>query len=287
MWKGNAEGIEGESPYYELKELITFIKNLKSNERKFELKGYKTCSLMSTTITEEENGNCIITGVFKSAQYQYRPNFWDTKTDEERPSPKKLSEGEKEKTHFAIKIVPNDDVYFVLEINGNGITINNIVLSYLPEFNKRLLKSTGKKQNFSIHYSKVGRGDFLQELEKLSRTRIVEVHFDKSLLGGNGLNFSGRTMSLQRDVLLTLKAEKKQSVTETAIDIFNKFNTKDATKSISRIRIQGKDSDNEDTILDTSFMEKLEYATVSLNPTTGEVQTTEMLSFLKSYLNSL
>ena len=86
---------------------------------------------------------------------------------------------------------------------------------------------------------------------------------------------------------LYIKAEKRQSVTETAVDIFNKFNGQKIEDSISKIRVQGKDEDNEDTILDTSFMEKIEFANVSLNSTTGEVQTTEMLSFLKSYLNNL
>jgi hypothetical protein len=286
MWENNAKGLKGEYPFFEIKELIAFINRLKSNERKFELKGYKTCSLMSATIKEEEENSAIITGIFKSAQYRYRPYLWNTQTDDERPSPKKLSEGEKEKTPFAIKITP-DEVYFVLETNGNGITINNIVYSYLRHFNKIYLKSINEKQGFSIHYNKVGRGDFLETLKRLNRTKIVEVYINKSLIGGDGLNFSNRTFNLQRDVVLTLKAEKMRSITETGVDIFNKFNKQNAKDSISKIRIQGKDEDNEDTILDTSFMEKIEFANVSLNSTTGEVQTTEMLTYLKSFLNNL
>ena len=284
MWENNAEGLKGEFPFFEIKELIAFINKLKKTERKFELKGHKTCSLISATIKDADNAT-IITGIFKSAQWLYRPPLWDTQTDEERPSPKKITEGEKEKTHFAIKIT-EEEVFLVLEINGNGITINHII-SYLMFFNREYLKSIKKKQSFTIYYAKVGRGDFLQVLERLNRTRIVEVHFNKSLLGGDGLKFSSRTHSVQRDVVLTLKAEKRQSVTETAVDIFNKFNGQTIEESISKIRVQGKDEDNEDTILDTSFMEKIEFANVSLNSTTGEVQTTEMLSFLKSYLNNL
>lgn len=284
MWENNAKGIKGEYPLYEIKKIIEFIDKLKSKEKKFELKGYKTCSLMSATIKEEKNHG-LITGIFKSAQYKYRPNLWNVQTDKERESPKKMSEGEKEKTHFAIKIT-KDEVFLVLEINGNGITINNI-LSYLTVFNRMYLKSINETQSFSIHYKKIGRGDFLQALEKLNRTTIAEVYFNKSLIGGDGLNFSNRTHSVQRDVVLTFRAEKKQSVTEAVVDIFNKLNGQKTEDSISKIRIQGKDEDNEDTILDTSFMEKIEFAKVSLNSSTGEVQTAEMLSYLKSFLNNL
>jgi len=285
MWENNAAGLIGEFPFLEIKELIAFISKLNKKERKYELKGHKTCSLVSATIKEVENTDIIITGIFKSAQYLYRPPLWDTQTDEERPSPKKLSEGEKEKTHFAIKIT-KEEIFLVLEINGNGVTINNVI-NYLSDFNRKYLKSIRKKQSFTIRFAKVGKGDFLQELERLNRTKIVEVYFNKSLIGSDGLKFSNRTLSLQRDVVLTLKAEKKQSITEAGIDIFNKFNQQEIKDSISKIRVQGKDEDNEETILDTSFMEKIEFANVSLNSTTGEVQTTEMFSYLKSFLSKL
>ena len=284
MWKNNAEGIEGEYPFFELKELITFINELDENERNYDLKGYKTCSLMSVSLKEIENA-IIFTGVFKSAQYRYRPSLWDTKTNEERPNPKKINEGEKEKTHFAVKIT-EDEVFFVLETNGNGISITNVIC-YLKSFHIKYLTSIDKKQNSSIQYTKIARGDFLEVLGNLKRTKVAEVYLNKSLLGGDGLNFSNRTYGLQRNVVLTLKAEKNQSFTETVIDIFNKFNKQEIKDSISKIRIQGKNEDNEDTILDTSFMEKIEYIDVSINQSTGEVETIEMLTFLKSFLDNL
>lgn len=283
MWENNAEGIKGEYPFFEIKDLITHISKLKRKEKNYELRGYKTCSLMFKTITKEDPD--IITGAFKSAQYRYRPDLWDTQEDTERPSPKKLNEGEIEKTHFAVKIT-GEEVFLVLEINGNGITIGNII-SYLTEKNKQYLHSVGKKQSFTIQYAKVGRGDFLQALKKLNRSQIVEVSLNKSLIGSNGLKFSNRTQSVQRTVTLILKAERGESITETAIDVFNLFNGQKIKDSISKVRIHGKDEDNDQTILDTSFMEKIEFANVSRNTTKGEVQTAEMLTFLKSCLTNL
>lgn len=282
MWKNNADGLEGEFPLLEIEEVVKYLLKLNKTERKFQLKGFKACSLMSANIAKKkDNAETIITGIFKSAQHQYRPNYWDTQTDEERLSPKKMSEGEKEKTHFCIKITPQE-VCLALEINGNGISINNII-SYLTVFNRQRLKTIKQKQNFTINYYKIGIENFLSELNKLKRTQVVEVYFDKALVGSNGLDFSDRTFNLQRNVMLTLKAEKKQSVTETAVDVFNKYNTKDKN-SISKVRIKGKDEDNEDAILDTSFIEKIGYACCSLNSNTGEVQSQEMLTYLKTFM---
>jgi hypothetical protein len=280
-------------PLFEINDLITFINNLEEQERKYDLKkDKKMCALVSATMEETDKQHIIIAGIFKSAESKYRPPLLDIKTDTERDNPKTLTEGEKEMTHFAIK-VKDDEVYFVLEINGKGIAISNII-SYFNtfkekhlEFLNKNLEANSKIQNFKIHYTKIGKDNFLEELGKLSRARVVTVTFDKSLLGSDGLKFSNRTNTLKRDVVLTLKAEKMQSAIEFAMDMFNVFNKQNTQNSVSKIRIDGKDENNVNTILDTSFMEKIESVNVPININTGEVQTLDMLKFLKSYLINL
>jgi len=288
-----ANKIREEIPLTEIEYLITYINNLKSKSRKYDLKEeIKACSLMSATIDKSNKNFTIITGIFKSAERHYRPPLWDSINDTERDNPKKFTEGEKEHTHFAIKITDNE-VFFVLEINGKGITVNNIISyfeffkeKYLESINKNLDKDN-KKQNFTIHYKKIGKDNFWEELNKLKRARVVTVTLDKSYLGSDGLKFSNRTITLQKNVTLTLKAERNKSASEFAVDIFNIFNRQKTKDSISNIRIEGKDENNMNTILDTSFMAKIESVNVSLNSNTGEVQTLGILSLLKSYLAKL
>jgi len=174
-----------------------------------------------------------------------------------------------------------------LEVNGKGITINSII-SYLKSFIKEYLKSINNgNQKLTIYYETIAKDNFLEELKKLKRSIVAKVSFNKSLIGSEALNFSDRTENLQNDITLILKAERNQSITETAIDFFNKFNGQNVSNSISNIRIEGKDKNNDNIILDTSFMEKIEFANVSLNSNTGEVQTVNILSLLKTYLINL
>ena len=273
---------ENNFAFFEINNLIKFIKGLKEQEGKYELKKQKkACSLETITIDDTHK---IITGVFKSAERHYRPPLWDLTNNTERENPKKITEGDKEKTHFAIKIT-DEEVYFALEVNGRGITINDII-AYFNFFKEKYLKSIEEKQNFTICYYKVGKGNFLEELKKLNRVRIATVAFNKSILGSEALNFSNRTETLQDDIMLTLKAKRKQSISkQLGVAIYNKYSGKNDI--ISKIRIEGNNEKDERIILDTNFIEKIEYANVSLNLNTGEVQTQEMLSFLKSFLNNL
>ena len=127
---------------------------------------------------DSKDSSILITGLFKSAAYKYRPPYWDTETDEERESPKKQTEGEKEKTHFAIKIT-NDEVFLLVEVNGNGVSVNNII-SYLNQFTREYLKKKKKTKNFTVEYKKIARDNFISELEslKLCGLSIGDIVYD-------------------------------------------------------------------------------------------------------------
>ena len=283
MWANNADGLEGLIPFYEIKEVFNYIDGRK--RRSLKLKSNKACSLESFSMKQDsKDSSILITGLFKSAAYKYRPPYWDTETDEERESPKKQTEGEKEKTHFAIKIT-NDEVFLLVEVNGNGVSVNNII-SYLNQFTREYLKKKKKTKNFTVEYTKIARDNFISELEKLKRATSIDVFFNKSLLGSRALQFSERTSAIQDKVKLTLKAERNKSAKEVGIDIFNRLNRqkKNTAQELSKIRIYGKNENDKDTFIDTTFMEKIEPIKVSINESTGQVQTMEIYRFLKSLI---
>ena len=283
MWANNADGLEGLIPFYEIKEVFNYIDGRK--RRSLKLKSNKACSLESFSMKQDsKDSSILITGLFKSAAYKYRPPYWDTETDEERESPKKQTEGEKEKTHFAIKIT-NDEVFLLVEVNGNGVSVNNII-SYLNQFTREYLKKKKKTKNFTVEYTKIARDNFISELEKLKRATSIDVFFNKSLLGSRALQFSERTSAIQDQVKLTLKAERNKSAKEVGIDIFNRLNRqkKNNAQEVSKIRIYGKNENDKDTFIDTTFMEKIEPIKVSINESTGQVQTMEIYRFLKSLI---
>ena len=283
MWANNADGLEGLIPFYEIKEVFNYIDGRK--RRSLKLKSNKACSLESFSMKQDsKDSSILITGLFKSAAYKYRPPYWDTETDEERESPKKQTEGEKEKTHFAIKIT-NDEVFLLVEVNGNGVSVNNII-SYLNQFTREYLKKKKKTKNFTVEYTKIARDNFISELEKLKRATSIDVFFNKSLLGSRALQFSERTSAIQDKVKLTLKAERNKSAKEVGIDIFNRLNRqkKNNSQEVSKIRIYGKNENDKDTFIDTTFMEKIEPIKVSINESRGQVQTMEIYRFLKSLI---
>jgi hypothetical protein len=266
-------------PLYLIDELISYIITFKKKERFFDLKDNKFCFIESATVSEEKENKKLIQGYFISARNQFRPNLINKKTGQVRKNPKELSEGDIEKTHFIISIDKNnEEVYLFLEHNYHGVNQNSII-NYFTKFLKQDFKEKKRTKNFSIQYLIIARTDFLVELEKVKRTVLAEIYFDKKLLGSNALNFSNRTISLKKDLKLVASASPKESITEVAIDCYNNLNSKNS--DISKVRIYAKDINGNDLILDTSFMGLIEFVEVELNQETGEVNTTQLLSSLK------
>lgn len=278
-WKSGQE-----HPFFEILDIVKYVQPLTKKAKQFEMKENKFCLLHSATIEKDSQGNTIISGLFKSARHTFRPNLLDRTTGDERASPKRLSEGDVEKTHFAFKLVV-DEVFLVAEINGNGVSVSQMI-EYFNYFTKKYIHSKGNKKSFSLKYLKMGRTDFLAEIKLMKRVKLAKIYFDKKLLGTSCLNFSNRTTSLQRELELTVKANKLENISETAIDFYNSFSNI-SNDSISKVRIEGKDKNGTEVALDTSFMEKLDSIDIAVNPSTGEVETTEIITALKAFTKDL
>lgn len=279
MWKKDQNDPQIDNPFYSVDDVIGFTMKLSKTKRFYDLQDDKFCFLESANITVNGDESTLINGLFKSARNEFRPNLINKRTGAERKNPKEITEGDIEKTHFVIKIDKREkEVYLFLEYNFHGIHTNNIV-NYISKYYYSYLSSKGQKRNSSIKHLVIPRNDFLTELEKVSRTRLAEIYFDKQLLGSHSLNFSNRQVSLKKDLKLVATASPQESITEVAIDFYHALKRKDSV--VSKVRIYGVDEDKNEIILDTSYMSLVEFVEVDLNQETGEVNTSQLFSGLK------
>ncbi len=272
--------------FEEIVELLKFIKRKPILNRIYDFKDNKSGFLASYS-SETINDCLFIKGFFKSATKNFRPNLLDTDNGTERPSPKKLKEGDKEKTHFTIKIdlaSEDKEVFVIIEKNGHGVTINNIV-SYLTYFNNQKLVLDDKKRSYSIMRQIIAREDFFEALQQMQRVRIAELYMDKSLIGSDALNFSDRLISAKRDVVVTVTAERDFSLSEFGFDCVQKLQGRNS--KLSKIRIYGKDENGHELMIDSSFMGKKTEITVDVNGDTGEVATPSIYAELRVLAEAL
>lgn len=279
-WKSpNQEDIV-ETPFYDVKDVLEYVSKIAKKKRFYDLKNDKFCFLDTFSIDKN-----FCSGFFKSARNEFRPNLINKTTGNERKNPKEKAEGDIEKTHFVIRVdKANNEVYLYLEHNHTGISVQNII-NYLNKFGREFASKNNVSSRFSIFYQMIVRNNFLTELEKLERTKIAEIHVDKQILGNDFLNFSNRTISIQQDVLLKVKAERSEDIKSFAVDVYNKFSgNKD--DSISKIRIYGQDENGNETFIDTSFMGQVDFIPAKLDDDTGEAVTQDLLYGIRKIANS-
>lgn len=282
MWKQKDDEENRERPFFMVGAVLDYIGNIKAKDKMqkfYELRDKKFCFIDFVNKADINDKDVVYYGVFKSARSDFRPNLINKRTGNERKNPKEISEGDIEKTHFLVKLSKTDnEVYLYMEKNFMGIS-STVFVNYINQFTNMYLQHIEEKRYFSIQKTDIPMNNFLTEVERLSRTITAEVYFDKKLLGSEALNFSNRTISLKRDLILTARASTKESITEVGVDLWNKMQHKDTP--ISRVRIKGIDENDNAVLLDTSFFCRQEFITVDLNADTGEVNSTQLLSKLQ------
>ncbi|MFN5847680.1 MAG: hypothetical protein ACK43K_04260, partial [Chitinophagales bacterium] len=70
-------------------------------------------------------------------------------------------------------------------------------------------------------------------------------------------------------IKFTVKAHRGQSISNTVIDLYNNFSG--GRSQIHKIRVQGKNEMNNNVVLDTELISKIESVEVEINNETGEV----------------
>lgn len=262
---------EQELPFYEVNSVIEYILKLNIKKRFYDLKSDKFCFLDTANIDKN-----IISGCFKSARNEFRPNIINKRTGEERKNPKSRLDGEIEKTHFVIKIDRKlKEVFIFLESNHFGVSILNIT-NYFNYFSKIYSAKNRQSTSYSLKHSIVGINNFKTELERIIRTKVAEIYYDKQILGNRFLNLTERLIPVKEDVILTVKAEKGMDIQGIAINAYDLLhNEKDS--GISRVRIKGNDENGNETTIDTGIMARKEYVISKVDQETGEFNTEDLI----------
>lgn len=261
-----------------LLDLVSYLQTLSRIERKFDMSNDKFVFMDSFTI-REDNGYSLLEILFKSAKHSYRAPLLDRDTVEARENPKTMSEGEQMKTHCLIKFKDGNAIFF-LETGQNMLTCNN-VKEYL---NKSLHLYNSEQDNANsidgkFCFDMIPRDDFREVLDSMTRVTLAEVYIDKDILGADYLQFSNPSEEMKEFVVMSVRAERKKSIKEHIYDFVDKLAGNES--KIKRIRVKGKLSNDNESIIDTGFIIKREFVEVVQDEDTGEFNSTDMFLQLK------
>lgn len=256
--------------------LLVFLQNKTRVERKQDITSDKIAFLDSSIM--ENDGN-LIKLLFKSAKHSYRAPLIDKNTVIERDNPKRIDEGEQTKTHALIKFREGDAI-LLLETGGGMLTGHNIAeyLNKMLAIYNAQFQNDGDKILGGFCFDMIPCDDFREVLQNMSRVSCATIFTDKRILGSDVLNFSDPSEELKEEVVLEIKAERNKSILQHVYDFLDKFTG--ANSIIRRIRVKGKLPNNNESIIDTSFIIKKEYVDAVQNRDTGEYDSTYMFSQL-------
>lgn len=263
----------------ELSRVLNFITSKSRKYKKQDITDERFCFLDST---ESYSDSDIIKLLFKSAKHSYRAPLLNKNTVEERENPKTIEEGEQFKTHLLIKFINRDALVF-LETYKNGLTLK-LVTEYLNEF---ILRYNGnhKREKIKGYFSfdAVPRDDFREVLDNMNRVICASLYIEKQVLGSDTLNYSNMTDNIQEDIIIEVKSKRGESIKHTIYDFLAKFNG--GKTAIRKMRVKGVLPNNNESIIDTSFIIKKEYVDAQQNEDTGEINTSYLFTQLEELSN--
>jgi hypothetical protein len=253
------------------KDLLKYIIELPQKDRieKKETNKKIYCLKSSNTVKN------VITIVFQSGKYGHNPDYISSIDGEIRPTAKRFVDAEEEITHLCIKVKP-DKAIFVLEERQSGMSAKRIIEyfnAYIDDFNK----NTGKIYNYKLLIEDYPLDNIDALLDKLKESKVLELFMKKNDVFDEMKGFAKFQSPLVRDqVVLTLKAKQRESFPE-SIKNWVKGATKTKKNKYTRIRLIGKNDDNNPLIFDTEVFRKKEYIESMLN-TNGVVNTADIHS---------
>ena len=255
--------------------LLQYINAQSNRAKKQDISDDRICFLDFFEYNEDA---CLLKMLFKSAKHSYRAPLLNRNTVEARENPKTMEEGEQVKTHLLIKFVNGDAIVF-LETGRNVLTLK-IITDYLNTFIS-IFNNAHRRDRIegAFCFDMIPRDDFREVLDNMERVLCAEVFIDKQVLGSDALNFSERIEHVQDNIILEIKTERRETIKHTIYDIFSKLTGGHSV--IRRIRVKGKTSDTNESIIDTSFINKKEYIDAQQNEDTGEFNTAYMFSQLE------
>lgn len=255
--------------------LLQYIGAQSNRAKKLDIADDRICFLDFFEYDEEAG---LLKILFKSAKHSYRAPLLNRNTVEARENPKTMEEGEQVKTHLFIKFVAGDAIVF-LETGRNILTLK-IIIDYLNTFIS-IFNNAHRRDRIEggFCFDMIPRDDFSEVLDSMNRVLCAEVFIDKQILGSDALNFSDRIDHVQDNIIIEIRTERKETIKNTIYDIYSKLTG--GRTDIKRIRVKGKTSDTNESIIDTSFINKKEYIDAQQNEDTGEYNTAYMFSQLE------
>jgi len=217
-------------------------------------------------------------GYFKSAKYNHRPDLIDKYNLSERSNPKKMTEGESEKTHFAMGI-NNNEILFLLETKRDGVQINTLQ-TYLDQYLKKI------NQHYILNIGLSVTGDFNEKLKELDRVTSVEIYTPYTQVSDTfGSEIPLDNGDVQEDAVVTFKAKRSMSLSSAAKAAYNILsNTK--RDEVSRVRVYGKTSSQSTILLDTNRLKDHDTIKVELDDN-GQVTTESILPALNKLVEDI
>jgi hypothetical protein len=273
-------GVEVDLPIKEnLESLVAHLLTKTPVERKHDMSNDKFVFMDSSTKSQETDDTMLLSILFKSAKHSYRAPLLNRNTVVARENPKTMLEGEQMKTHCLIKFKEGCAILF-LETGQNMLTCNNIT-EYLN--NSLTIYNSEKEEDDRIVgkfcFDMIPRDDFSEVLASMSRVTLAEIYTDKEILGGEYLNFANPSEEMKDTVVMSVKAERGKNIIQCIYNFLDNLGRNGS--KIKRIRVKGKLPNDNESIIDTSFIIKKEFIETQQNEDTGEFNSVDMFKQLK------
>ena len=179
----------------------------------------------------------------------------------ERPTDKKLHEGDKEVTHLCICINPLEATC-VIEERRQGVSFGAII-RYFNILLREYLTRIGRDEGIILFGSIIPSEDFLSALDSAEKISVAELFVDKEVVGSGYLGFLEIDANTREDIIMTIKSKPKQTFTKRALKEAYLAMVTEGTQ-VRRIRLRGRDYNNMSIVIDSINAKKKDEVIVEL-----------------------
>lgn len=262
---------------YDKEKLVALFRYINQKEQKDKIiRDDKTKKAISFDIINDEKED-VVEIVFKSCKYNHSPDYMSSKDGAERPTDKKIFEGEKEITHFCFNLrgLDNESIY---EKRSNGITLKQAE-KYLNSFKETIL---GK--NVSVQFSIIPSEEFSKALNDCQKITAASIYVDKTIKiqGSSYLDFLETDENIRDEVIISFKCKRGRSILkDIGHRLYNAMVSEN--QSIKRVRLSGENIDSVNMIIDSLKGAKQNSVDVELDPN-GIVNSDSMFAKLEELI---
>lgn len=244
-------------------------------------KSNKAVSLLK--IDKKEQGVGLYKIIFKSCKYNHSPEYMSSIDGSERPSNKRLDEGDKELTHMCVRI-DEDEAYSIFEERRNGVTMKGIMV-YFNSLLVNFLEQKNIDRDLYLRPSAIPSEDFLQALENANRISIAELFTEREILGSDYLNLIDIDENSRNELQIIIKSKPREGLIKRKFkDWFNHMASEETRTK--RIRLHGVDDDHKNIIIDSLNGKRKKEIDVDLTDN-GVVDSSSIFSRMEELLDTI